>query len=124
MPESEEHRIVPQGIATTLTSSGSGPFVPHHTPTGAGVIRERKYIKIPEPSFDRITTDPNICMGEPTIRGTRITAAFVYRLVLSGMQVKEVLEAYPQLDEKSVREALEFIDMQRSGPPPAYIVIP
>ncbi|MBI2349967.1 MAG: DUF433 domain-containing protein [Deltaproteobacteria bacterium] len=123
MPELEEHRIDPQGIATTLTSSGSAPFVPHNTPGGATVIREPKYLRVPEPSFDRIITEPNICMGEPTIRGTRITAAFVYRLVKSGMQVREVLQAYPQLDEDSVRQALEFIDRRHSASPPIYIVI-
>lgn len=60
------------------------------------------------PTFDSIVQDPEICMGEPHIRGTRITVAFVCRLFESGMQVKEILEAYPSLQEEDVRQAIAF----------------
>lgn len=59
-------------------------------------------------TLDRIVEDPQICMGEPTIKGARITVAFVKRLLKSGMQVKEVLEAYPQLDEEDIKQALAY----------------
>jgi uncharacterized protein (DUF433 family) len=60
-------------------------------------------------SFDRIDQNPEVCFGEPIIRGTRITCSFVYRLIQSGMQIRDVLEAYPQLEEKDIRQAIEFV---------------
>lgn len=41
--------------------------------------------------IDRITVDPQVCMGQPTIRGTRITVAFVLKLLASGMDVPSVV---------------------------------
>jgi len=35
--------------------------------------------------FDRITVNPKVCMGQPTIRGMRITVAFIeYASWLAG----------------------------------------
>jgi hypothetical protein len=36
-------------------------------------------------TFTRINVDPNICQGQPTIRGTRITIAVILRMIASGM---------------------------------------
>ena len=33
--------------------------------------------------LDRITIHPEICMGQPTIRGMRITVAFVLKLLVT-----------------------------------------
>lgn len=49
---------------------------------GTIVARRVVFMKL-----DRITVDPQVCMGQPTIRGTRITVAFVLKLLASGMDV-------------------------------------
>ena len=68
----------------------------------------------PVQQFTKIVRHPDICMGEPTIDGTRITAAFIYRMIKSRMTIKEILEAYPQLVEEDIRQAVAFTDpMQR-----------
>ncbi|QLE57700.1 DUF433 domain-containing protein [Nostoc sp. TCL26-01] len=58
--------------------------------------------------LDRITVNPNICLGQPTIRGMRITVAFVLKLLASQLSVQEVLEAYPELEAEDIRQALNY----------------
>lgn len=57
--------------------------------------------------LDRITVDPEVCMGQPTIRGMRITVSFVLKQLASGQTHQEVLEAYPELEEKDLQQAME-----------------
>lgn len=58
--------------------------------------------------FDRITVDPNICLGQPTVRGTRITVAVVLRMTAAGMTPAEIVRAYPELCEDDVRDAAAY----------------
>ncbi|ODS34708.1 MAG: hypothetical protein SCARUB_00144 [Candidatus Scalindua rubra] len=58
--------------------------------------------------LDRITVNPEVCMGQPTIRGMRITVAFVLKLLASGMSHEEILKAYPELEEKDILQAIEY----------------
>lgn len=44
----------------------------------------------------------------PCIRGLRIPVATVIGMVAEGMSQKEILEAYPDLESKDIREALHF----------------
>ncbi|MBM4040265.1 MAG: DUF433 domain-containing protein [Planctomycetes bacterium] len=59
-------------------------------------------------SMDRISVDPAVCLGQPTIRGMRITVAFVVRLVASGMTRAQILQAYPELEEEDIVQALQY----------------
>lgn len=58
--------------------------------------------------LNRITVDPVVCMGQPTIRGLRITVAFVLKLLASGMTNQEILAAYPELEDDDIRQAIEY----------------
>ena len=58
--------------------------------------------------LDRITVNPQICMGQPTIRGTRITVAFILKLLASGMDIPAILNAYPELEEEDIRQSLMY----------------
>jgi len=58
--------------------------------------------------FGRITVNPEVCMGQPTIRGVRITVAFVLKLLASGMTQEEVLEAYPELVKEDILQSIEY----------------
>jgi uncharacterized protein (DUF433 family) len=57
--------------------------------------------------FNRITVNPEVCMGQPTIRGMRITVAFVLKLLASGMTHEEILQAYPELEEEDILQTIE-----------------
>jgi uncharacterized protein (DUF433 family) len=58
--------------------------------------------------FDRITIDPNVCMGQPTIRGMRITVSFILKQLASGLNVEDILNAYPELEEEDIHQALQY----------------
>lgn len=62
---------------------------------------------MPKP-FDRITVNPEICMGQPIIRSMRITVAFVLKLLASGMSHEEILKAYPELEEGDILQVIEY----------------
>jgi uncharacterized protein (DUF433 family) len=58
--------------------------------------------------LDRITFDPNVMGGRACIRGMRVTAGMVVGLVAEGHTTREILEAYPYLEEDDVRQALAY----------------
>jgi uncharacterized protein (DUF433 family) len=59
-------------------------------------------------SNPRITATPDVMMGKPCIKGTRITVELVLRKLGAGRSFAELLEAYPQLTEEDLRAALAF----------------
>ncbi len=58
--------------------------------------------------FERITFDPQIMGGRACIRGMRITVSQVLRLIASEMTVKEILEAYPYLEQEDLKVSLQY----------------
>lgn len=63
---------------------------------------------MPVPPLDRIDVDPAVCQGQPTIRGTRITVGVILRMLAGGATIEDVLEAYPELEEEDVRQAMRY----------------
>ncbi len=59
-------------------------------------------------TFKRITIDPDQMGGIPCLRGLRIPVATVVDMVAEGMSIPKVLEAYPDLEEADVYEALRY----------------
>ena len=58
--------------------------------------------------LDRIVVDPNILVGKPVIKGTRIPVYLIIELIAGGMTVKDVLKEYPELKEEDVKAALLY----------------
>jgi uncharacterized protein (DUF433 family) len=58
--------------------------------------------------LDRITVDPEICLGQPIIRGMRITVSVILKLIASGMTKAEIIKAYPELEEEDITQALKY----------------
>lgn len=59
-------------------------------------------------TFDRITLDPSIMNGQPTIRGMRLTVRRVIEAVALYSDRAELLKEYPELEEEDIRQALAF----------------
>lgn len=73
------------------------------------------------PLLERITIDPNICFGKPTIRGTRIWVSLILDMLADGMTPEEILAEYPHLKLDDVRAALAYgAEMSRER----YVEIP
>ena len=66
-------------------------------------------------AFDRITINPEVCLGQATIRGMRITVSFVLKMLASGQTVPEILQAYPFLEEEDILQALQYAACLASG---------
>lgn len=70
--------------------------------------------------LDRITTDPSICHGKPTIRGLRYPVENLLELLASGRTIDEVVADHPDLDRDDLLAALEYgalaSGMRRSVP--------
>ena len=58
--------------------------------------------------LDRITVDPEICLGQPTIRGMRITVSVILKQIATGMKTKEILKTYPELEEEDIIQSLKY----------------
>jgi uncharacterized protein (DUF433 family) len=58
--------------------------------------------------LERITINPAICLGQPTIRGMRITVSVVLKMLAGGASVQEVLDAYPELEIEDVQQAMRY----------------
>ena len=58
--------------------------------------------------LNRITADPNQMGGIPCIRGLRIPVATIIGLIADGMTQKEILKAYPDLEQEDINQALRF----------------
>jgi len=55
---------------------------------------------------DRITVDPAICHGKPTIRGLRYPVEWLLSLLDAGMTTEEILADYEDLEREDVLAAL------------------
>ena len=52
---------------------------------------------------ERITIDPNIAVGKPTVQGTRIAVSFVLYLMAGGSTENDIVKYYPQLKVEDIR---------------------
>ena len=57
---------------------------------------------------ERITIDPEICHGKPTIRGLRYPVETILELLSSGMTNEEILADYEDLEPEDILAALDF----------------
>jgi uncharacterized protein (DUF433 family) len=57
---------------------------------------------------DRIEIKPNVMMGKPVIRGTRITVELILRKLSEGATEAELLEAYPKLAHEDIQAAIGY----------------
>jgi uncharacterized protein (DUF433 family) len=80
-----------------------------HTPTGGTTVA----------GFDRVTVDPAQMDGAPCIRGLRIPVHVVVSMVAAGHTASEIIEAYPDLEQEDVRQALAYAAAAVRGRPAA-----
>ena len=58
--------------------------------------------------IERITIKPDLCGGEPTIRGMRITVSHVLEMLAGGMPPEEILKDFPYLEKADIDATLEY----------------
>jgi len=58
--------------------------------------------------LQRITVNPHQMDGVPCIRALRIPVATIVAMVADGMTKDEILQAFPDLEQEDIREALLY----------------
>ncbi|OIP61976.1 MAG: hypothetical protein CO150_03270 [Nitrospirae bacterium CG_4_9_14_3_um_filter_53_35] len=61
-----------------------------------------------EELLSRITIDPDVLVGKPTIRGLRISVEQIIKALAHSIPVKELLEEYPELEPADIQAALLY----------------
>ncbi len=58
--------------------------------------------------MERITLDPDLCSGKPTIRGKRISVQTILEHLAAGDTRDEILLQYPSLEPQDISACLNF----------------
>jgi len=58
--------------------------------------------------LNRITVNPAICHGKPTVRNMRYPVEMILDLLSSGMNFSEIIEDYPAIEENDILACLAF----------------
>ncbi len=56
----------------------------------------------------RITVNPKVMVGKPTVRGLRITVEQILAALAAGVSQEELLADYPELEADDIRAALLY----------------
>lgn len=57
---------------------------------------------------NRIETNPEIMLGKPVIRGTRITVELVLLKLSEGASEDDILESYPHVTREDIKAAIGY----------------
>jgi uncharacterized protein (DUF433 family) len=55
-----------------------------------------------------IHSDPDVLVGKPVVKGTRLSVEFILGLFTEGWTEKQVVENYPILTEETLRAVFAF----------------
>ena len=58
--------------------------------------------------FDRVVRDPEICGGQPTIKGTRVLVLDILDWIKEGKTFDEILENFPSITREDIQEIIAY----------------
>ena len=61
-----------------------------------------------EKMLEHIEVDPDVMVGKPVIKGTRLTVEYVLGLLAQGATQNEIMEEYPGVTEEDIQASLLF----------------
>ena len=61
---------------------------------------------------DHIESNPDVMLGKPVIKGTRITVELLLRKLADGYDLGEILEMYPHLKREDISAAVTYFALQ------------
>ena len=65
--------------------------------------------------LEHITLNPNVMVGKPVIKGTRLTVEYVLHLLAHGATVEEILEEYAGLTPDDIQACMLFASTRRTN---------
>jgi len=67
------------------------------------------------PKFSRIIRDPEICGGQPTIKGTRVLVLDIMSLLKAGQSFDEILQDFPTITREDIVEVISYAEALIAG---------
>ena len=58
---------------------------------------------------DHIHSDPEVLVGKPVVKGTRLSIEFLLGLLAAGWSQAQILENYPSLTPEALRAVFAFV---------------
>ncbi|MCB0729153.1 MAG: DUF433 domain-containing protein [Ignavibacteriae bacterium] len=58
--------------------------------------------------LNRIESNPNIMLGKPVIKGTRITVELILKKLASGFSIKQISTAYDHITREDILASIEY----------------
>jgi uncharacterized protein (DUF433 family) len=65
--------------------------------------------------ISRITINPEICHGKPTVRNMRWPVEVILDMLGSGMETSEILDDHPELEREDILASLYYAKLSISG---------
>ncbi len=65
--------------------------------------------------LQRIACDPEVMVGKPVIKGTRLTVDYILNLLAHGSNLDEILEEYKGLAREDIEACLLFASQSLSN---------
>ncbi|HEX6882419.1 MAG TPA: DUF433 domain-containing protein [Planctomycetota bacterium] len=66
-------------------------------------------------SSERIESRPDLMLGKPVIRGTRIPVELILRRIGAGASEDDILRSYPNLTREDIRAAVTYAADEIAG---------
>ncbi len=57
---------------------------------------------------ERIIIDPEVCGGEPCIKGTRVPVSIILSHLAAGESYEEIIENFPRITREDILACLEY----------------
>jgi uncharacterized protein (DUF433 family) len=64
---------------------------------------------------NRIVVDPNVLVGKPVIKGTRLAVEFIIELLAQGWTENDILSNYPGLTREDILACLAYASARLHG---------
>lgn len=58
--------------------------------------------------YERIVSDPEVCGGEPCIKGTRIPVHVILSHIAAGDEYSLILKQFPRIQKEDIVACLEY----------------
>lgn len=58
--------------------------------------------------LNRISINPEICLGKPCIKGTRIWVSLILDMLADGWSFQQIFKEYPYLKEEDIKAAIAY----------------
>jgi len=65
-------------------------------------------MKVDQTLINRITVNPKVMVGKPTVRGLRITVEQILNSLAAGLNFESIKEDYPMLEKEDIQACLLY----------------